>query len=106
MRVNFFAPMYLTLAVLPLMLRRRGGRIVNVSGIGGRLGIIHEASYCASKSALCGWSEALAVDLHGTGVSVNLIEPGPVEIWDSARFQGEPQSLAIFALRRDRHRLP
>ena len=58
--------------------------IVNVSSVGGRLGIIHETAYCASKFALCGWSEAMAVDLHGTGVAVKLIEPGPVdtEIWD------------------------
>jgi len=84
MRVNFFAPMRLTLAVLPRMLARGHGVIVNVSSMGGRLGIIHEAAYCASKFALCGWSESMAVDLHGTGVSVKLIEPGPVdtEIWD------------------------
>ncbi|OBF42295.1 short-chain dehydrogenase [Mycobacterium sp. ACS1612] len=84
MRVNFFAPMRLTLAVLPRMLERGDGLIVNVSSVGGRLGIIHEAAYCASKFALCGWSEAMAVDLHGTGVEVKLIEPGPVdtEIWD------------------------
>lgn len=84
MRVNFFAPMRLTLAVLPRMLARRDGVIVNVSSMGGRLGIIHEAAYCASKFALCGWSESIAVDLHGSGVTVKLIEPGPVdtEIWD------------------------
>jgi short-subunit dehydrogenase len=84
MRVNFFAPMRLTLAVLPRMLARGHGAIVNVSSVGGRLGIIHEAAYCASKFALCGWSESMAVDLHGTGVSVKLIQPGPVdtEIWD------------------------
>jgi short-subunit dehydrogenase len=84
MRVNFFAPMHLTLAVLPRMLERGEGIIVNVSSVGGRLGIIHESAYCASKFALCGWSESMAVDLHGTGVSVKLIEPGPVdtEIWD------------------------
>ncbi|MGH3957967.1 SDR family NAD(P)-dependent oxidoreductase [Mycobacterium sp.] len=84
MQVNFFAPMRLTLAVLPRMLARDDGVIVNVSSMGGRLGIIHEAAYCASKFALCGWSESMAVDLHGTGVSVKLIEPGPVdtEIWD------------------------
>jgi short-subunit dehydrogenase len=84
MRVNFLAPMRLTLAVLPRMLERGHGVIVNVSSMGGRLGIIHEAAYCASKFALCGWSESLAIDLHGTGVSVKLIEPGPVdtEIWD------------------------
>jgi short-subunit dehydrogenase len=84
MAVNFFAPMRLTLAVLPRMLERDAGIIVNVASVGGRLGIIHESAYCASKFALCGWSEALAVDLHGTGVSVKLIQPGPVdtEIWD------------------------
>ncbi|ORW02549.1 SDR family NAD(P)-dependent oxidoreductase [Mycobacterium kyorinense] len=84
MRVNFFAPMRLCLAVLPRMLQRGDGLIVNVSSMGGRLGIVHEAAYCASKFALCGWSESMAVDLHGTGVSVKLIEPGPVdtEIWD------------------------
>jgi short-subunit dehydrogenase len=84
MRVNFFAPVQLTLALLPRMLAHGAGMIVNVSSVGGRLGIIHEAAYCASKFALCGWSESMAVDLHGTGVSVKLIEPGPVdtEIWD------------------------
>ena len=84
MRVNFFAPMRLSLSVLPRMLARGTGMIVNVSSVGGRLGIIHESAYCASKFALCGWSESMAVDLHGTGISVKLIEPGPVdtEIWD------------------------
>ncbi len=84
MRVNFFAPVRLTLTVLPRMLARGNGVIVNVSSMGGRLAIIHEAAYCASKFALCGWSESMAVDLHGTGIAVKLIEPGPVdtEIWD------------------------
>jgi NAD(P)-dependent dehydrogenase (short-subunit alcohol dehydrogenase family) len=84
MRVNFFAPVRLTLTVLPRMLEQGAGTIVNVSSVGGRLGIIHESAYCASKFALCGWSESMAVDLHGTGVAVKLIEPGPVdtEIWD------------------------
>jgi short-subunit dehydrogenase len=121
MRVNFFAPMRLTLAVLPRMLERGGGVIVNVSSVGGRLGIIHEAAYCASKFALCGWSESMAVDLHGTGVAVKLIEPGPVdtEIWDQPGseeplFQGPkvpPEEVAdgiIAALDTDRfeHYLP
>jgi short-subunit dehydrogenase len=84
MRVNFFGPMRLTLAVLPRMLACNTGMIVNVASVGGRLGIIHEAAYCASKFALCGWSESMAVDLHGTGITVKLIQPGPVdtEIWD------------------------
>lgn len=84
MRANFFAPMRLTLALLPRLLARGSGMIVNVSSVGGRLGITHESAYCASKFALCGWSEAMAVDLHDTPISVKLIEPGPVDtaIWD------------------------
>lgn len=84
MQVNFVAPMRLTLALLPRMLARRAGTIVNVSSVAGRLGIANESAYCASKFALCGWSEAMAIDLADTGVSVKLIQPGPVdtEIWD------------------------
>jgi short-subunit dehydrogenase len=84
MRVNFTAPAHMTLAVLPRMLERDRGVIVNVASVGGRLGILHEAAYCASKFALCGWSESLALDLWHTGLDVRLIIPGPIdtEIWD------------------------
>jgi len=83
MQVNFRSPMALTLALLPSMLERRAGTIVNVSSMGGRLGILREAAYCASKFALCGWTEALAMDLWDTPLRVRLIIPGPVdtEIW-------------------------
>ena len=84
MRVNFLAPSRMTLRVLPRMMAGSGGVIVNVASMGGRLGIAHEAAYCASKFALTGWSEAMAVDLHGTNVAVRLIQPGPIDtdIWD------------------------
>ena len=84
MRVNFFSPMRMTLRLLPHMLSRRAGTIVNVASMGGRVGIPQEAAYCASKFALTGWSEAMAIDLHGTGVAVRLIQPGPIDtdIWD------------------------
>jgi len=84
MAVNFFAPAQMMLAVLPLMLERDQGLIVNVSSVAGRLGNANEAAYSASKFALCGWSEATAVDLWDTGVTVRLVNPGPIdtEIWD------------------------
>jgi short-subunit dehydrogenase len=84
MRINYFSPVAISLAVLPRMLERRSGTIVNVSSLGGRLGITAEAAYCGSKFALAGWSESLAVDLDGSGVSVKLILPGAIdtEIWD------------------------
>ena len=84
MATNYFSPVAITLALLPRMLARRAGTIVNVSSVGGRLGIATEAAYSGSKFALAGWSEALAMDLNGTGVGVKLILPGAIdtEIWD------------------------
>ena len=84
MQVNFNAPVRLTLALLPKLIERGGGTIVNISSLGGRLGIAREAAYCASKFALCGFSESLALDLWDTPVNVKLIIPGAVdtEIWD------------------------
>jgi short-subunit dehydrogenase len=84
MRVNFFSPARLTLRVLPRMLEHGGGAIVNVASMGGRIGIAHEAAYCASKFALCGFTESLAIDLHATPVKVRLVQPGPIDtdIWD------------------------
>jgi short-subunit dehydrogenase len=84
MRVNFLSPARMTLALLPRMLERDAGVIVNVSSVAGRLGNLNESAYSASKFALCGWSEALATDLFDTGVEVRLVNPGPIdtEIWD------------------------
>jgi short-subunit dehydrogenase len=84
MTINYFSPVAITLALLPRMLARRSGIIVNVSSLGGRLGIATEAAYSGSKFALAGWSESLAVDLDRSGVTVKLVLPGAIdtEIWD------------------------
>src|SRR5262249_62196045 len=56
----------------------------NVSSVGGRAGGRNESAYNSSKFALAGWSEAMRIDLEGTGVAVKLVLPGPIEaeIWD------------------------
>jgi short-subunit dehydrogenase len=84
MRINYFSPVAISLAVLPRMVERGSGTIVNVSSLGGRLGITCEAAYSGSKFALAGWSESMAIDLDRSGVSVKLILPGSIdtEIWD------------------------
>ncbi len=84
MRTNFESPVRMTMALLPKWLERDHGMVVNVSSFGGRAGILHEAAYCASKFALCGWSESMAMDLWRTNVGVRLIIPGAIdtEIWD------------------------
>jgi short-subunit dehydrogenase len=84
MRVNYLSPVRMTLALLPGMLERGRGCIVNVTSLGGRLGIKHEAAYSASKFALTGFSESMHVDLHDTPIDVRLVLPGAIdtEIWD------------------------
>jgi len=99
MRVNFLSPARMTLALLPRMLERGKGSIVNVSSVAGRLGNPREAAYCASKFALCGWSEAMNVDLWDTPIETRLINPGAIdtEIWelpgeDAPIYEGEKES--------------
>ena len=83
MAVNFFAPMYLTTSALPGMLDRGQGSVVNVTSVAGYVPNPGEAAYGAAKAALSLWSHGLAVDLHGTGVQVTVVSPGPIdtEIW-------------------------
>lgn len=107
MLVNFTSPVRMTLALLPHMLANDTGCIVNVGSMGGRVGILQEAAYCASKFALTGWSESIAADLWHTGVDVRLVQPGPIdtEIWDqpgndAAHYDGElaPPSVVADAI--------
>jgi len=82
--VNTLAPVRMTLATLPSMVARDRGCQVYVSSLGGRLGIAAESAYCASKFALAGWAEAVAIDLWDSPVDVRLVLPGAIdtEIWD------------------------
>ncbi len=79
MRINFLGPSQLTLALLPQMLERGEGRIVNVSSIAATLSSPGEAAYDASKAALAVFSEAMAVDLWDTGIKVMVVYPGVVD---------------------------
>jgi 3-oxoacyl-[acyl-carrier protein] reductase len=79
MRVNYFSAVYATKAVLPSMLDRRHGHIVNVASIAGRIGAPMEAAYSASKFAMVGFTEALAFEVRPMGIGVSMVNPGPVE---------------------------
>jgi NAD(P)-dependent dehydrogenase (short-subunit alcohol dehydrogenase family) len=76
MQVHYWGPLYLTLAVLPGMRLRREGRIVNVSSIGGKIGVPHLVPYDASKFALVGLSEGLRAELAQDGIVVTTVCPG------------------------------
>lgn len=76
--VNYLGAVHVTRAVLPGMMRRRRGHIVNIGSVSGRIGTPFEAAYSASKFALVGFSEALSVEVAPWGIGVSLVEPGPV----------------------------
>ncbi|MFN8592611.1 MAG: SDR family oxidoreductase [Thermomicrobiales bacterium] len=74
--VNLLAPVRLTRALLPAMLERGRGAIINVSSNAGIRPFADETDYCAAKYGLEGFSTSLALELAPRNVSVNLVSPG------------------------------
>ncbi len=91
MAVHFFGPLYTTLASLPYMREAGGGRIVNISSIGGRVAIPHMLPYVASKFALAGFSEGLATELRRENIFVTTVYPSPMRTGSppNAQFKGK-----------------
>jgi 3-oxoacyl-[acyl-carrier protein] reductase len=77
--VDLSAPFKLTRAALRGMLRRRAGRIVQISSVVGSTGNPGQANYAAAKAGLVGMSKALAQEVGSRGVTVNVVAPGFVE---------------------------
>jgi NAD(P)-dependent dehydrogenase (short-subunit alcohol dehydrogenase family) len=73
---NFFGVIRVTQQVLPVMRKQKSGTIVNVSSVGGRIGIPSLSAYHATKFALEGLSESMSYELEPFGIGVVLIEPG------------------------------
>ena len=76
MAMNYFSPVRLTLALLPRMIERARGDVVNVSSMGVHLVAFGVGAYSASKAALELFTESLYVELPGTGVRAHLVVPG------------------------------
>jgi NAD(P)-dependent dehydrogenase (short-subunit alcohol dehydrogenase family) len=68
----------LTRRVLPAMRKQGHGRIVNCSSVLGFVAVRFTGAYAASKYAVEGWSDALRLELHGSGIHVSIIQPGPI----------------------------
>jgi 3-oxoacyl-[acyl-carrier protein] reductase len=76
LNVDLSAPFRLARAVLRGMLRRRAGRIINISSIVGATGNAGQANYAAAKAGLVGMTKALAQEVASRGITVNVVAPG------------------------------
>lgn len=76
MGTNFMGCVNVCQAVLPYMRQQRQGRIINLSSIGGVMGLPYQGFYSASKFAIEGFTEALAAEVRGFGIKVSMVEPG------------------------------
>ena len=101
MNTHFWGPLYMVLAALPYMRRQGGGRIVNISSIGGKVAVPHLVPYCASKFALTGLSDGLRIELARDNIVVTTVCPGLMRTGSpvNAMFKGQqPQEYAWFAI--------
>jgi short-subunit dehydrogenase len=76
---NFFGIHRISKEILPLMRKQKDGYIINISSIGGIIGLPFQGLYCASKFALEGWTESLRMEVNSFGIKVVLIEPGDIK---------------------------
>ncbi len=76
MDTNFMGCVRVCRQVLPIMRQQGGGRIINLSSIGGIMGLPYQGFYSASKFAIEGFSEALAAEVRSFGITVSMVEPG------------------------------
>jgi NAD(P)-dependent dehydrogenase (short-subunit alcohol dehydrogenase family) len=78
-RLNLWAPMILTKLVLPSMIERRGGTIINICSLAGLAGKPGEAAYAAAKFGVRGFSQSLFEEVREYGIKVSTIYPGYVD---------------------------
>jgi short-subunit dehydrogenase len=91
MRLHFWAPYILQFLIVPRMRAQGGGRIVNISSVGGRIAVPHMVPYSASKFALSGFSDAIRADLARERICVTTVTPGLMRTGSHvhAKFKGD-----------------
>jgi NAD(P)-dependent dehydrogenase (short-subunit alcohol dehydrogenase family) len=94
--VNIWAPIRLSQIALPRMRAAKRGTIVNVSSVAGRMGLPFYATYCASKFAMRGFTEALRRELAHDGIHVLAVFPGPTatDLIENVELEGLNMTIA------------
>ena len=82
-------------AFLPGMVERGSGGVLNVASVSGFMPVPQQATYSASKAFVLTFTEALTIDLHGTGVTATALCPGPVKTEFAGIIEGLPSALFV-----------
>jgi NAD(P)-dependent dehydrogenase (short-subunit alcohol dehydrogenase family) len=99
---NFLGTVYVTKAAVPILRRQGGGRIIQISSVGGRVGSPGMTAYQSAKWAVGGLSEALAAEVAPLGIKVTVVEPGGMRTdWAGSSMStppiGEPYQATVGA---------
>jgi NAD(P)-dependent dehydrogenase (short-subunit alcohol dehydrogenase family) len=90
---NFLGTVYVTKAAVPVLRKQGGGRIIQISSVGGRVGSPGMTAYQSAKWAVGGFSEALAVEVAPLGIKITVLEPGGMRTdWGGASMTTPPIS--------------
>jgi len=96
--VNVFGLFAMTRAVLPSMRARRRGHVLNITSLAGLAGYAGSGYYAASKHAVEGWSDSLAIEVAPLGIKVICVEPGPFRTdWAGRSLIQTPNRIADYA---------
>jgi short-subunit dehydrogenase len=94
-RLNVEALVALCGAFVPGMVERGSGGILNVASVSGFMPVPQQATYSASKAFVLTFTEALTIDLHGTGVTATALCPGPVKTEFAGLIEGMPSAYFV-----------
>lgn len=95
---NVFGLFALTRAVLPVMRKARSGHVINITSVAGLIGFASSGYYSASKHAVEGWSDALALEAGPLGIHVTCVEPGQFRTdWAGRSLHQTPSTLPDYA---------
>jgi NAD(P)-dependent dehydrogenase (short-subunit alcohol dehydrogenase family) len=93
--LNLTAPFLLARAIVPGMVAAGFGRVINVASINGRVPSVHSGAYVASKHGLIGLTRVLALEVAGSGVTVNAVCPGVVDVGDDRRLRFDAERAGV-----------